>query len=158
MGSASDNICVIGNTVCLMAVRGPVRTLGEGGRGMELGEKANGRFPHGTALGDQTGPLFCSAPEPSRALSPERGTQEALDSAESHTPLPPGHRSTLWHKLHYRDGSNQQSTQARSWEPFPSRSEWEGERHLHKVEDMSLTCRVPQGDSLSFLRPLFALL
>lgn len=94
MGSASDNICVTGNTVCPMVVKGPVRTPGEGGRGMELREKANGRFPHSTALGDQTGPLFCSAPGPSRALSPERGTQEALDSAEPHTPcrLPREHQ------------------------------------------------------------------
>lgn len=53
---------------------------------MELRGKANGRFPRGTALGDQTGPLFYSATEP--ALSPEHGTRGALGSAEPHTPLP----------------------------------------------------------------------
>lgn len=57
-----------------------------GTRGTELREKANGRFPHGTALGDQTGPLFYSATESS--LSPEHGTREALGSAQARTPLP----------------------------------------------------------------------
>lgn len=75
MGSASDNVCVIGNTVCLMPVKRLVR-MWQGKRGMELREKANGRSPHGAALGDQTGLLFYSAT--GLALSPERGTREAL--------------------------------------------------------------------------------
>lgn len=91
MGSASDDVCVIGNTVCLMAVTGPVRTRGWGQGGMELRGKANGRFPHGTARSDQTGTLFYSATEAGsepRARLGEQGAPEALGSAEPHASLP----------------------------------------------------------------------
>lgn len=47
----------------------------KGARAQGKGKQANGRSPHGAALGDQTGLLFYSVTEP--ALSPEHGTQEA---------------------------------------------------------------------------------